>query len=67
MKKMTNETLAAYAELTRNADAWYKLWGQTTDLGQSDLAEHCKFELEQLIKDLDTIGDCGHKYRGINC
>ena len=64
--KMNPNQLKAYLELTRNADAWYKLWCRTTDLGQTDLAEHCKWELLQLIKDLDTIGDCGHKYEGIN-
>lgn len=67
MKKMTKEQISAYAELTRNADTWYEIWCKVTDLGQSELAKHCKWELEKLIIDLDTIGDCNHKYRGINC
>lgn len=64
---MNSRKIKHYAETTKLADEIYELWGKACELEMHGTAADLKEELEQLIKELDKIGDCNHKYKGINC
>ena len=65
---MTNDkkvqTLLMLLQL--EADNWYQLYLIASDNKNVDIANTCKDKILELIPTLDLLGDCNHKFTGIN-